>query len=59
MKTFHTSLIEKIGRINRLIFFAIIGIFTLCFSNKAMAQQKKSNGEAGKNQGGPGSIAPI
>ena len=40
MKTFHTSFIKKISRIDRLIFFAIMGIFTLCFSNKTMAQQK-------------------
>lgn len=56
MKTFHTIFIKKISRINRLIFFAILGIFALCFSNKAMAQQKNQMVRLAKIQVDPAQL---
>ncbi|BAU53077.1 Antibiotic biosynthesis monooxygenase [Mucilaginibacter gotjawali] len=56
MKTFHTSLIKKISRINRLILFAIMGIFTLCFSNNAMAQHKNQMVRLAKIQVDPAQL---
>lgn len=56
MKIFQTSFINKISRINRLILFAIIGIFTFFFSNKAMAQQKNQMVRLAKIQVDPAQL---
>ena len=56
MKTYHTSLIKRISRINRLVLVAIMGIFTLCFSNKAMAQQKNQMVRLAKIQVDPAQL---
>lgn len=56
MKIFNTRLIKKLSWINRLSFFAIMGIFTLCFSNKAMAQQKNQMVRLAKIQVDPAQL---
>jgi quinol monooxygenase YgiN len=56
MKIFNTRLIKKLSWINRLSFFAIMGIFTLCFTNKAMAQQKNQMVRLAKIQVDPAQL---